>query len=115
VFGVSADSFFKKNSYSLASEGTQLLDLVLGFLSKYPALKLEIACHSDNQGFVSSNQSLSQQRAEAMVNYLVMNGISRLRLTARGFGDTRPVAPNYQESDRKLNRRIDFTITENNP
>ncbi|MCX6262321.1 MAG: OmpA family protein, partial [Bacteroidia bacterium] len=115
VFGVSADSFFKKNSYSLASEGTQLLDLVLGFLSKYPALKLEIACHSDNQGLVSSNQSLSQQRAEAMVNYLVMNGVSRLRLTARGFGDTRPVAPNYQESDRKLNRRIDFTITENNP
>ena len=115
VFGVSADSFFKKNSYSLASEGTQLLDLVLGFLSKYPALKLEIACHSDNQGLVSSNQSLSQQRAEAMVNYLVMNGVSRLRLTARGFGDTRPIAPNYQESDRKLNRRIDFMITENNP
>lgn len=115
VFGVSSDTFFKKNSNSLASEGTQVLDLVLGFLSKYPNLKLEIACHTDNQGLASSNQTLSQQRAEAMVYYLVMNGVSRLRFTAKGFGGTRPVAPNYQESDRKLNRRFDFTITENKP
>jgi outer membrane protein OmpA-like peptidoglycan-associated protein len=115
VFGISADAFFKKNSYTLASEGTQLLDQILGFLSKYPTLKLEIACHTDNQGSESSNQSLSQQRADAMVNYLVINGVSRLRLTARGFGSTRPVAPNYQESDRKANRRIDFTVTENKP
>jgi outer membrane protein OmpA-like peptidoglycan-associated protein len=49
-----------------------------------------------------------------MVNYLVINGISRLRLTAKGFGGTRPVAPNSQETDRKLNRRIDLTILENN-
>ena len=50
-----------------------------------------------------------------MVNYLVINGISRSRLTAKGYGGTRPVAPNYQEADRKINRRIDFTIIENNP
>lgn len=115
VFGVSADLAFKKNSNILASGGTQLLDLILGFLSKYPKLKLEIACHTDNQGLESSNQVLSQQRADAMVNYLVINGVSRLRLTARGFGGSRPVAPNYQESDRKVNRRIDFTIIENKP
>jgi len=53
---------------------------------------------------------LSQKRAEAMVNYLVINGISRLRLTAKGYGANKPIAPNYQESDRKNNRRIDFTI-----
>ncbi len=110
VFGVSSDVFFRKNDFSLTSAGTQLLDLVLGFLSKYPALKLEIACHTDNVGSASSNQYLSQKRAEAMVNYLANNGVSRLRLTAKGYGGTRPVAPNYQESDRKNNRRIDFTI-----
>lgn len=115
VFGASADTFFGKNNFSLTSGGTQLLDLVLGFMSKYPALKLEIACHTDNQGLASSNQSLSQQRAESMVNYLVTNGVNRLRLSAKGFGGTLPVAPNYQESDRKLNRRIDFTISEKNP
>ncbi len=112
VFGVSADIFFGNNNYNLTSSGTQLLDLVLGFMSKYPALNLEIECHTDNQGTAWSSQNISQKRAESMVNYLVMNGVSRLRLTAKGFGGTRPVAPNYQESDRKLNRRIDFRIME---
>ncbi len=110
VFGVSSDVLFRKNDFNLTSAGTQLLDLILGFLSKYPVLKLEIACHTDNAGLASSNQILSQKRSESMVNYLVNNGISRLRLTAKGYGSTRPVAPNYQESDRKSNRRIDFTI-----
>jgi outer membrane protein OmpA-like peptidoglycan-associated protein len=110
VFGVSSDVYFRKNDFSLTSAGTQLLDLILGFLSKYPLLKLEIACHTDNVGPANPNQLLSQKRAEAMVNYLVNNGISRLRLTAKGYGGTRPVAPNYQESERKNNRRIDFTI-----
>jgi outer membrane protein OmpA-like peptidoglycan-associated protein len=115
IFGVSMDTFFRKNAFSLTSEGTQVLDLVLGFLSKYPDLKLEIECHTDNTGQAATNQNLSQKRAEAMVDYLVINGISRGRLTAKGYGGTRPVAPNYQESDRKLNRRINFTIVENKP
>jgi outer membrane protein OmpA-like peptidoglycan-associated protein len=110
VFGVSADTFFRRNTYTLTSQGTQMFDLVLGFMSKYPALKLEISCHTDNQGLASSNQYLSQKRAEAMVNYLVINGTSRTRLTAKGFGSSKPVAPNSLEADRKMNRRIDFTI-----
>ena len=110
VFGTSTDVFFRKNDFSLTSEGTQLLDLVLGFLAKYPALKLEIACHTDNIGSAYPNQVLSQKRAESMVNYLVSNGINRMRLTAKGYGGSRPVAPNYQEPDRKNNRRIDFVI-----
>jgi outer membrane protein OmpA-like peptidoglycan-associated protein len=110
VFGTSTDVFFRKNDFSLTSEGTQLLDLVLGFLAKYPALKLEIACHTDNAVAAYSNQVLSQKRAESMVNYLVNNGISRMRLTAKGYGGSRPIAPNYQEPDRKNNRRIDFII-----
>ncbi len=110
VFGVSADAFFRKNAFSLTSEGTQVLDLVLGFLTKYPDLKLVIECHTDNTGQAASNQNLTQKRAEAMVDYLVINGISRQKLTAKGYGGTRPVAPNYQESDRKNNRRINFII-----
>lgn len=113
VFGVSSDQFFKANDFILTSSGTQILDLVLGILSKYPELRLEVACHSDNTGSVTWNQSLSQKRADSMVNYLIVNGVSRSRLTAKGFGGTRPVAPNYQESDRKNNRRIDFTVIKN--
>lgn len=112
VFGVSADQFFRPNTFTLSTQGTQLLDLFLGYMSKYPSLKLEISCHTDNQGQAAQNQSLSQKRAEAMVNYLAINGVSRNRIIPRGYGGTRPVAPNYQESDRKLNRRIDFRILE---
>jgi len=110
VFGVSTDRLFVSNSQTLSSAGTQLLDLVLGFMGKYPALRLQVACHTDNTGSASANLTLSGRRAEAMVNYLVMNGVSRNRLVPKGYGGTRPIAPNYQESDRKNNRRIDFTI-----
>ncbi len=110
VFGVSADKFFRKNDYNLNSAGTQILDQILGFMSKYPTLKLEIENHTDNTGTAASNQMLSEKRAEAMTGYLIINGVSPLRLIAKGYGGTRPVASNYLEADRNLNRRIDFKI-----
>ncbi len=110
VFGVSADEFFRKNDFSLSSSGTQLLDLILGFMVKYPNIKLEIDVHTDNVGAPASNQLLSQRRAEAMVNYLTANGVSSARLAAKGFGQSRPVSSNYIEAYRKLNRRVDFLI-----
>jgi len=82
----------------------------MGFLAKNPSIKLLIACHTDNTGSATANLTLSARRAEAMVNYLVMNGVNRNRLVPLGLGGTRPIAPNYQESDRRNNRRIDFTI-----
>lgn len=110
VFGVSADTFFGKNDFILNSSGTQLLDLVLGFMVKYPEIKLQIETHTDNLGVAATNLQLSQRRSQAMVNYLVSNGVSSSRLVPKGFGGTRPVAPNYLEADRKINRRIDFVI-----
>ncbi len=111
VFGVSADNFFRKNEISLSSAGTQILDLILGLLTKYPNLKLEIACHTDNSGTATANQMMTQKRAEAMTSYLIMNGISPARLIPKGYGSSRPVASNMTEADRKLNRRIDFIIS----
>ena len=110
VFGVSTDNFFRKNDYNLASAGTQFLDLILGFMVKYPALKLEIAVHTDNLGQAKNNLYLSQRRAGSMVNYLIINGVNRDRLIAKGFGGTKPIASNILEADRRLNRRIDFNI-----
>lgn len=110
VFGVSSDRLFVRNTQTLSSAGTQILDLVLGIMAKYPAIRLQVACHTDNTGSASANLTLSGRRADAMVNYLVMNGVSRNRLVPKGYGGTKPIAPNYQESDRKNNRRIDFTI-----
>ncbi|HPX44673.1 MAG TPA: PKD domain-containing protein [Bacteroidales bacterium] len=110
AFGVSADALFVRNTQTLSSTGTQLLDLVMGFMAKYPAIRLQIACHSDNTGSAAANLTLTNRRAETMVNYLVINGVNRNRLVPMGLGGTMPIAPNYQESDRKNNRRVDFTI-----
>ena len=110
VFGVSADVFFRKGDYRLSPLGTQFLDLVLGFMVRYPDVKIEIDNHTDNVGSEASNLTLSQKRSEAMVAYLVGNGINESRLVAKGYGESRPVVPNILESDRKLNRRIDLLI-----
>ncbi len=110
VFGVSSDAFYRKNEAGLTSAGTQVLDLILGFLSKYPAAKLEISNHTDNSGTAAANQLLTQKRAEAMTNYLINNGVSPTRIKAVGYGSSRPVADNLTEADKKLNRRIDFRL-----
>jgi outer membrane protein OmpA-like peptidoglycan-associated protein len=79
-------------------------------MSKYPLLNLVIENHTDNTGSKTTNQLLSQKRAETMVNYLVINGVNSLRLRAKGYGGTKPVASNNLEAERKLNRRIDFAV-----
>ena len=79
-------------------------------MNKYPSVRLEIAVHSDNSGLLNTNTALSQKRAQLLVDYLVNRGISSRRLVAKGYGGSKPIAPNMLEKDRKLNRRIDFTI-----
>jgi outer membrane protein OmpA-like peptidoglycan-associated protein len=110
VFGVSVDAFFNQNDFTLTSAGTQMLDLIIGFMSKYPLIKLEIATHTDNIGTPTNNTILSQKRAESMVNYLITNGVNRSRLLAMGYGESKPLVPNFFEADRKLNRRVEFLI-----
>ena len=69
----------------------------------------EIDGHTDNSGDAASNLTLSQQRAEAVRAYLVQQGVAASRLIARGYGDSKPVAPNDTEENKFRNRRIEFT------
>ena len=110
VFGVSTDVLFKQNDINLSSAGTQLLDLIMGFMAKYPGIILEISTYTDDSSNSASNQLISQKRAESMVNYLVINGVNVSRLKAKGYGETKPITLNLNETQRKLNRRVDFTI-----
>lgn len=110
VYSLSADQFFVSYSNSISSNGFALLDQIVVLMNKYPSVKLEVAAHTDNSGLPGNNLELSQKRAETMVNYLVQRGIKISRLSGRGFGGTKPVAPNSIEADRKLNRRVDFSI-----
>jgi outer membrane protein OmpA-like peptidoglycan-associated protein len=81
-----------------------------------PNLVIEISSHTDNIGSDAANLTLSQNRAESVVNYLVSKGIGPKLLNARGFGETKPIAEN-QKADgsdnpegRQLNRRTEFRI-----
>ena len=72
---------------------------------------VEIQGHTDNQGTPDGNMTLSQQRAEAVRDRLVQLGVSADRLTARGFGQTRPIRPNLTVAGRAANRRVMFRVT----
>lgn len=81
------------------------------FMKKYPTTTAVIEGHTDNVGSHDYNMQLSQRRAESVVNYLVDNfGIDRSRLSAKGYGFTRPVADNATEEGKQKNRRIDAII-----
>ncbi|NOT38249.1 MAG: OmpA family protein [Saprospiraceae bacterium] len=84
------------------------LDEVVSVLGRYPEMNLAVEGHTDNQGDVKMNQSLSDKRAKACVDYLVKKGIASSRLTGTGYGETRPIGDNANAAGRKLNRRTEF-------
>ena len=86
------------------------LDKLVELLQKNPTIKIEIAGHTDNKGDKKYNQTLSQKRAETVVNYIVKKGIAITRLTAKGYGDTTPIAPNDTEENKAKNRRTEFKV-----
>ena len=108
-YGVMTDTYFDARN-RLVTNAYLMLDQVVMLMNKYPSLKLEIGVHTDNQGVPTALQTLSQTRAQVVVNYLINRGIAASRLTPRGYGSTRPVASNATWLDRRFNRRVDFTI-----
>lgn len=103
--------FFETAKFDLKPESKVELDKLNRFLTDNPTVSIEIAGHTDNQGTEASNKTLSQNRANAVLDYLVKAGISATRLTAKGYGSTAPIADNATESGRSQNRRTEFVIT----
>ncbi|GAO28900.1 outer membrane lipoprotein omp16 precursor [Geofilum rubicundum JCM 15548] len=109
--------YYEFDRTELTQEAKAALDTTLyETLIKYPHIQVEISAHTDNKGNASYNQRLSEQRAANVVKHLVAAGISRSRLSAKGYGQDRPIAPNQHPdgSDnpegRQQNRRTEFTI-----
>jgi outer membrane protein OmpA-like peptidoglycan-associated protein len=103
---------FETNSAILQPESFVELDKVAKFLSENPEVKILIGGHTDNQGTPEKNLTLSDNRAKSVMNYLISKGINAERLQSKGFGQTQPMADNSSEENKHLNRRVEFTITE---
>ncbi|MEE9398056.1 MAG: OmpA family protein [Methylococcales bacterium] len=102
---------FAFNSNSLTSESEAYLDgAVPEILERGPNAKLEVAGHSDNTGSREYNISLSQQRADAVRDYLVSRGVSAENISATGYGPDSPVADNSTKEGRALNRRVELVL-----
>lgn len=102
--------FFDFDRYTLRPESTAELDRLLALLKGMPRLKVEISGHTDSYGSAAYNAVLSENRAKAVVDYLVAHGIEKSRLTFAGYGFTQPIATNSTDEGRQLNRRTEFKI-----
>ena len=103
--------FFDFDKATLRPESTNELQRLIALLTDVPTLKIEISGHTDAKGAADYNQKLSQNRAKAVVDYLVKAGIVSDRLTFVGYGKDQPIATNDTDEGRQLNRRTEFKIT----
>jgi len=103
--------FFDVNKFDLKSESEAELDIVVQLMNDNPTVKIQIGGHTDNVGKPTDNLALSNNRAKSVVNYLISKGISSARLSAKGFGETQPVADNKTEEGKALNRRTEMKVT----
>lgn len=101
---------FEYNSSALTEDSQSGIQMLTDFLKRNPDLKVELAGHTDNVGSESYNQKLSADRAEVVRKALVDNGIDETRLMAKGYGSTKPLAPNDSEEHRAMNRRTEMII-----
>lgn len=103
--------FFDFDRITIKPESRSELGQLIKMMKEMPGLKIEITGHTDNKGTFAYNQELSDDRALAVVNYLVENGIEHSRLSYKGMGFSQPIATNDTEEGRQVNRRIEITIT----
>lgn len=102
--------FFETAKAVLLPTSQNELDGLIRILTENASMKIEIRGHTDNVGSDASNQALSENRAKAVVDYLVSKGIATDRLVFKGFGESTPVATNETEEGKALNRRVEFRI-----
>jgi outer membrane protein OmpA-like peptidoglycan-associated protein len=106
-----SDVLFDTAKYSLRPLAREKLAKVAGIVSGHPGLKLDVEGHTDSVGGDEYNQQLSEQRGEAVRDYLTQQGMPASSVTSRGFGKTQPVASNDTAAGRQLNRRVEIVIS----
>ncbi|MHC0054243.1 OmpA family protein [Actibacterium sp. D379-3] len=101
---------FEPGSVTIDGGSLKVVDRIADVLRGCPDVEMEIGGHTDSQGREEMNQQLSQQRADALLNALIARRILTSTLTARGYGESTPIAENDTEEGREANRRIEFRL-----
>jgi outer membrane protein OmpA-like peptidoglycan-associated protein len=99
---------FDIDKATIRPESMGTLNVIVQVMKENPDLKFDVEGHTDNSGAAAHNQTLSQQRSDAVRAQLVSMGIDASRLTAKGFGDTKPISDNSSPEGRANNRRVEF-------
>jgi outer membrane protein OmpA-like peptidoglycan-associated protein len=106
-----SDVLFDTGRYSLKPGAREKLAKVAGILLAYPGLNIEVGGYTDNVGGDAMNQTLSENRAGSVRDYLVRQGVLGNSVTARGFGNTLPVSSNGNAAGRQENRRVELVVS----
>jgi OOP family OmpA-OmpF porin len=99
---------FEFNSAVLKTGSYEILDKAAAEIKKDPAAKFVINGHSSAEGTAAHNQSLSEDRANAVKSYLINAGVTSASLTAKGYGESKPITTNTSDESRALNRRVEI-------
>ncbi len=106
-----SDVLFDTGKYSLKPGAREKLAKVAGILLAYPGLNIEVGGYTDNVGGDAMNQTLSENRAGSVRDYLVQQGVSTSSVSSRGFGNALPVASNESSAGRQQNRRVELLVS----
>jgi OOP family OmpA-OmpF porin len=101
---------FESGKSNIDPDSYSLLDQLVAIAMRCPTTMVEVGGHTDTDGDESTNQTLSQRRARAVVDYMTAAGLSGERLAAQGYGSAHPIASNDTEEGKNQNRRIEFTV-----
>ncbi|MFH0866372.1 MAG: OmpA family protein [Bacteroidota bacterium] len=102
--------FYDFDKSTLRPESVSELDRLVLLMTENPTIKIELSSHTDNVGSDEYNITLSQARAQSVVDYVIAKGIDKGRLVAKGYGESIPIATNDTEEGRQQNRRTEFKI-----
>lgn len=117
VLNMPGDVTFATDQYRVESRFYPVLNSVAKVLVHYNKTLVDVAGYTDSTGTVAYNQRLSERRAESVANYLVAQGVQRMRIQAVGYGENDPIASNATAAGRAMNRRVTITlspVTQNN-
>jgi len=101
---------FQVNSYTLKTDSYGVLDGIASMMTDHPEISLNVHGHTDSDGSNSSNQTLSENRANAVKNYLLGKGVAYNRLTSMGYGESQPVDMSGTDMAKAKNRRVEFVL-----